>query len=158
MSEPRSPELPMFQARCPQNAEPKTYTRTQSRPLFPFLGLGSVIKLDMFTPQFTDYRPTISPITILTTAPHHHHTNIPLPPSYHHTILPPHLITIIPTYPYHHLTIIPHNHSPQLSYTPNIQKPQSNNLECGGRFTNCHKQEHLRSKKHQDYLQNIRAS
>ena len=83
----------------------------------------------MFTPQFTDYRPTISPITILTTAPHHHHTNIPLPPSYHHTILPPHLITIIPTYPYHHLTIILHNHSTQLSYTLNFQKPLPQDLK-----------------------------
>ena len=39
-----------------------------------------------------------------------------------------------------------------------LQKGLKFDCECGGRFTNCHKQEHLRSKKHQDYLQNIRTS
>ena len=108
-----------------------------------------MVELDMFTPQFTDYRPTISPITILTTAPHHHHTNIPLPPSYHHTILPPHLITIIPTYPYHHLTIILHNHSTQLSYTLNFQKPLPQDLKTKTHPTKTPK--HKKNPKHRPY-------
>ena len=33
-----------------------------------------------------------------------------------------------------------------------IQKGLKFECECGGRYTNCHKQEHMRSNKHQEYL------
>ena len=36
-----------------------------------------------------------------------------------------------------------------------IQKGLKFECECGGRYTNCHKQEHMRSNKHQEYLKTL---
>ena len=36
-----------------------------------------------------------------------------------------------------------------------IQKGLKFECECGGRYTNCHKQEHIRSNKHQEYLKTL---
>ena len=36
-----------------------------------------------------------------------------------------------------------------------IQKGLKFECECGGRYTNCHKQEHIRSNKHQNYLKTL---
>ena len=51
-------------------------------------GGREAVELDMFMPRFADYRPTISPITILTNNPHNHLTTTPQNHSYQQTLNP----------------------------------------------------------------------